>query len=94
MSTGTQPIQDKPTRGARIAAIMDAIIGAVHEGGAEGAPSGVMYAVLSAYMELGVYQRLMDMMVGAGLLVRSGHLYRLTTKGDEWYETRCNHVQG
>lgn len=68
---------------------MDAIIDAVHEGGIDGAPSGIMYAALYPYMELGTYKRLMETMVHAGLLTVTGHIYHLTDKGREWHHARC-----
>lgn len=77
--------------------MMDIIIVGVQAGGSMGAPSGVMYAALSPYMNLDVYQRLMDMMVGAGLLVAitrgvtlGGHVYTLTAQGEKWYAARCH----
>jgi hypothetical protein len=84
-STNTTP----QTKTAKLASMMDAIVCAVESGGDMGAPSGVMYAALSPYMTLDVYQRLMNSMVHMGLLRVSGHLYHLTPKGIEWYQARC-----
>lgn len=63
---------------AAIRAIADAIEDAVKAAGSMGAPGGVLYAALMAHgISLAQFQSLMDAMVGAGRLTRSGHLYRV-----------------
>ena len=79
----------QPLKAQTVVSWMDAIVAAIEAGGALGAPSGVLYAALSPYMTLDVYQRLMNSMVHMGLLSTKGHLYTLTAKGTEWHRARC-----
>lgn len=53
---------------------VDCILDAAKEAGVLGAPSGVIYAVLSQYgMSLTVYQQIVDAMVSQGLVKVDNH---------------------
>lgn len=53
-----------------------AVIETVQEAGDQGAPSGVLYAALmTAGLSLEQYERLMAILVDAGKVRKSGHLY-------------------
>jgi hypothetical protein len=89
ITTNAKTKETSASKTAKLVKMMDTIIDAVEAGGAQGAPSGVMYAALSPYMSLDIYQRLMNSMVHMELLSVSGHLYHLTDKGAEWHKARC-----
>jgi hypothetical protein len=56
--------------------IADAVVDSVREAGPLGAPAGPLYAAIMTYgMQLYQFDALMDALVGAGKLRKSGHLY-------------------
>ena len=77
------------TRSKQVAHVIDAVIEAVSVADVNvGAPGGVMYAVLSAFMSLHEFENLMINLVRAGLLRKSGQCYFLTEVGIKWYQAR------
>jgi hypothetical protein len=72
-----------------MANIVDAVIEAVSVANPDiGAPGGVMYAALQAVMRLDQFEELMSGLVRYGLLDKSGHCYKLTERGVQWYQNR------
>lgn len=56
--------------------LCDAVCDAVKEAGAQGAPAGPMYAAFMSYgMSLEQFERMMNVLVSAGRLRKSGNLY-------------------
>lgn len=56
--------------------IMTALTAAVKEAGEQGAPSGPMYAAVMTHgVSLEQYQRMMGVLVNAGILRLSNHVY-------------------
>lgn len=57
---------------------VDCILDAAREAGPMGAPSGVVYAALSAHgMTLNVYQQIIDALVNAGRITVSNHCIKI-----------------
>ena len=58
---------------------MACILDAAEAAGPMGAPSGVVYAALSAHgLTLPAYQQILDALIQAGKITVSGHCIRLT----------------
>ena len=55
--------------------LADALLEAVKEAGAEGAPEGPMYAAFMSYgVSLEMFTRIVDALIAVGKLRRSGHV--------------------
>ena len=67
-----------PQQIAAIRMLADAVVDAVKAAGSLGAPGGVIYAALMAHgCTLAQFESLMDALIRAGKLTRSGDLYRV-----------------
>jgi hypothetical protein len=72
-----------PTQAAALRQVLDAIVSAVEAAGPTGAPGGVLYAALMCHgVTLERFENLMDALMRAGKLRKSGQCYFVTSKGE------------
>ena len=63
------------TQKQALLALCQMFVEAVKAGGSMGAPAGVMYAAVMDKMTLAQFEQVMSVLVGAGKVRKSGHLY-------------------